>query len=155
MTRLRALVVVTIWVLLSLGLWASDASPAVLLLGAVIAVAVAVVVVSMDLATAISGVEWTSRPTSVPADVSDDPVVTSLRRQIHTASWGGSTQLRDTLLEVIDERLLAHHRIDRAADPAAATAVLTPRLRRFVERQRRREVAPGELRQILTDIETL
>lgn len=155
MTRLRALVVVTIWVLLSLGLWASDASPAVLLLGAVIAVAVAVVVVSIDLATAISGVEWTSRPTSVPADVSDDPVVTSLRRQIRAASWGGSTQLRDTLLEVIDERLLAHHRIDRAADPAAATAVLTPRLRRFVERQRRREVAPGELRQILTDIETL
>lgn len=155
MTRLRAIVIVALWVLLSLGLWASDASPAVLLLGAVIAVAVAVVVVSIDLATAIAGVEWTSRPTSVPADPADDPVVTSLRRQIHAASWGGSNQLRDTLLDVIDERLVAHHRIERAADPAAATAVLTPRLRRFVERQRRREVAPGELRQILTDIEAL
>ena len=155
MTRLRALVVVAIWVLLSLGLWAGDASPAVLLLGAVIAATVAVVVVSIDLATAISGIEWASRPTSVPLDAADDPVVTSLRRQIHAASWGGSSQLRDTLLDVIDERLLAHHRIDRAADPAAATVVLTPRLRRFVERQRRREVAPGELRRILTDIEML
>ena len=155
MTRVRVGLVVTIWVVLALGLWASDASPAVLLLGAVVAVAAAVVAVSIDLATAIGGVEWTSRPTNMPADAADDPVVTSLRRQIHAASWGGSSQLRDTLLDAIDERLLVHHQIDRAADPGAASTALTPRLRRFVERQRRREVAPNELRQILTDIEAL
>lgn len=155
MTRLRLLVAVSIWVVLSLGLWASDSSPAVLLLGAVVAVAVAAVVVSIDLVTAIAGVEWTGRPTTAPADADEDPVVTALRRQIHAASWAGSSQLRDTLLGAIDERLLAHHQIDRAADPTAAAMALTPRLRRFVERQRRREVAPGELRQILTDIEAL
>ena len=155
MTRVRVGLVVTIWVVLALGLWVSDASPAVLLLGAVIAVAVAVVAVSIDLATAIGGVEWTSRPTSMPADPADEPAETELLRQIHAASWGGSSQLRDTLLDAIDERLPVHHQIDRAADPGAASTALTPRLRRFVERQRRREVAPNELRQILTDIEAL
>lgn len=155
MTRLRVLVAVCIWVVLSIGLWAGDASPAVLLLGAVVAAVVAAVVVSIDLATVMCGIEWTSQPIAAPPNAADDPVVTSLRRQIHAASWGGSAQLRERLLDAIDERLMVDHRIDRAADPASAAVVLTPRLRRFVERQQRREVAPGGLRQILTDIEAL
>jgi hypothetical protein len=154
-TRVRVLVAVSVWVLLSVGLWASDADPAVLLLGAVVAAVVVAIVVAIDLVTAGSGLEWTRPPTATLPVSADDPVVTSLRRQIHGASWGGSTMLRDTLLDAIDERLLAGRQIDRSNDPAAATAALTPRLRRFVERQRRREVAPGELRQILTDIEAL
>lgn len=155
MTRWRVSIVVGVWAVLALGLWASDASPAVLLLGAVVAAVVAVIVVAIDLTVEICGIDWTSRPLAVPPGAGDDPVVASLRQQIRSASWGGSTALRDTLLAAIDERLWAHHRIDRAADPVAAAGVLTPRLRRFVERQRRREVAAGELRQILTEIEAL
>jgi hypothetical protein len=155
MTRARVWVAAGVWVVLSVGLWASDADPAVLLLGAVVTAVVAAIVVAIDLATAACGVEWTRPRSAAPPIGADDPIVTSLRRQIHGASWGASTVLRDTLIDAIDERLLVGHQIDRLNDPAAATAALTPRLRRFVERQRRREVAPGELRQILTDIEAL
>jgi hypothetical protein len=155
MTRLRVVVVIVLWIVLSVGLWASEASPAVLLLGAVVAAVVATIVVTIDLVTATCDLKWISRPTATPSVGADDPLVRSLRRQIHGASWGGSTMLRDTLIDAIDERLLVHHQIDRSTDPGAATMALTPRLRRFVERQRRREVAPGELRKILTDIEAL
>ena len=155
MTRLRLAVTAGIWLVLWLGLWVGDASPAVLLLGAVVAAVAGTILVSADLAWAMCTIEWTRRPTSLPPDSADDPLVTSLRKQIHGAVWSGSTQLHDTLVETIDERLLVHHQIQRTDDPAAATAVLTPRLRRLLASQRRREVTPNELQQILSDIESL
>ncbi len=142
-------------VVLWIGLWASDASPAVLLLFAVVAAVVATIVVTIDLASELCAVEWTSRPARSLEPATSDPLGASLRRQIHGAAWSGSTSLHDTLVDVIDERLLAGHQIDRAVDPAAATAVLTPRLRRVIAGQRRRQVVPSELRLILTDIESL
>jgi hypothetical protein len=155
MTRLRLAVTAGIWLVLWLGLWAGDASPAVLLLGAVVAAVAGTIFVSGDLVRSVCTIEWTRRPAALPSDSADDPLVTSLRRQIHGAVWSGSTQLHDTLVETIDERLLVHHQIRRTDDPAAATAVLTPRLRRLLASQRRREVTPNELQQILSDIESL
>lgn len=155
MTRWRVLVAGSVWVVLSVGLWASDSSPAVLLLGAIVAAVVATIVVTLDLANAGCRIDWTGNPTATPPRPAGDPHVVSLRQQISGATWSGSTQLHDTLVDAVDERLLVHHRIDRATDPAAATAALSPRLRRLVGGQRRREVVPNELRQILTDIESL
>jgi hypothetical protein len=46
-----------------------------------------------------------------------------------------ASQVHATLVAIVDERLLAHHGIDRAADPERARAVMDPSLAAYVERQ--------------------
>jgi hypothetical protein len=65
-------------------------------------------------------------------------------------------RLRATLVEVIDDQLLVVHRIDRAADPAAAAAVLGPELQRFVDDPDASAITrPDRLDRTLTLIERL
>jgi hypothetical protein len=44
-----------------------------------------------------------------------------------------ASQVHATLVGIVDERLGAHHGIDRAADPLAARAVMGPELSSYVE----------------------
>ena len=81
--------------------------------------------------------------------------VSSLRTELYDAWWFGSAELRGSLVDLVDDRLLAHHRIDRATDPAAAMEVLTPTLRQLVVVDRRPAVAVRQLDRIITDIEAL
>ena len=155
MTRLRVLVILGAWVLLVLALWASDARPAVFVLGGVIAAGCAAVFVMLDLVDAIVEVEWTRRARRQTTTRRSDPRVSSMRRKAQGAWWSGSTEIGDTLLELVDDRLLAHHHIDRAADPEAAMAALGPALRTLVSGPRRRSASPRELHTILTEIEAL
>jgi hypothetical protein len=154
-TRRRVLLALGVWAVLTTSLWASQSRPAVLVLGGIVAVVTASILVMLDLTHAVVRVEWTRRSRRPRSSRGDDPRVSSLRHQVHGAWWTGSTAISDTLVDLLDDRLLAHHRIDRASDPAAAMEALTPTLRRLVSGPRRQTAAVRELRQILTDIEAL
>lgn len=155
MTRVRALVTLCAWLVLSVSLAATDARPAVLVLGGIVAVVAAVIVVMLDLSDAISRVEWTQRRHVYLSTRGSDPRVASLHRELYQARWFGSTELRDTLVGLVNDRLLAHRHIDATTDPAAAMEVLTPSLRGLVASPRRAGTSVRELHRILTDIEAL
>ena len=154
MTRSRALVTVCVWLVLSVSLTVSNARPAVLVLAGIVAVVAVVIVVMVDLSNAVIRVGWT-RPRQVRRSTrGSDPRVSSLRTELHDARWFGSAELRGTLVDLVDDRLLAHRHIDRATDPAAAMEVLTPTLRHLVAAQRP-TIAVRQLRRIISDIESL
>ena len=154
MTRSRALVTVCVWLVISVSLAASNSRPAVLVLAGIVAVVSAVILVMIDLSNAVIRVGWI-RPRQVRRSIrGSDPRVNSLRTELYDARWFGSTELRGTLVDLVDDRLLAHRHIDRATDPAAAMEVLTPTLRHLVAAQRP-AVAVRQLGRIITDIESL
>ena len=145
---------VCVWLVLSVSLAASDARPAVLVLAGIVAAVSAVSLVMFDLSYAVIRVGWT-RPRQVRRSTrGSDPRVSSLRTELYGARWFGSAELRGTLVDLVDDRLLAHRHIDRAADPAAAMEALTPTLRHLVVAQRP-AVAVRQLDRIITDIESL
>ena len=145
---------VCVWLVFSVSLAATNARPAVLVLAGIVAVVSAVIVVMVDLSHAVIRVGWT-RPRQVRrSSRGSDPRVSSLRTELHDARWFGSAELRRTLVDLVDDRLLAHRHIDRATDPAAAMEVLTPTLRHLVAAQRP-AVAVRQLGRIITDIESL
>ena len=154
MTRWRALVMVCVWLVFSVALAATNARPAVLVLAGIVAAVSAVILVMVDLLNAVIRVGWT-RPRQVRRSLrGSDPRVNSLRTELYDARWFGSAELRGTLVDLVDDRLLAHRHIDRATDPAAAMEVLTPNLRHLVAAQRP-AVAVRQLSRIITDIESL
>jgi hypothetical protein len=154
MTRWRALATVCVWLVVSVSLAATNARPAILVLAGIVAVISAVILVLVDLSNAIIQVEWT-RPRQVRRSTrGSDPRVSSLRTQLYDARWFGSAELSGTLVDLVDDRLLAHRHIDRATDPAAAMEALTPTLRHLVSAQRP-AVAVRQLDRIITDIESL
>ena len=156
MTRWRAVATVCVWLVLCVSLAANRARPAVLALGGIVAVVAAVILVTFDLAKVVIRVEWIP-PRHLPRSSSrgSDPRVGSLRNQLHDARWFGSTELRATLVDLVDDRLLAHHRIDRASDSAAAMDALTPALRQLVVGSRRPAAGVRQLGRIVADIEAL
>lgn len=155
MTRWRALVTVCVWLVLSVSLAATNARPEVLVLGGVVAVVSAAILVILDLAKAVSRIEWTRRRQVYRTTRGSDPRVSSLRNQLYDARWFDSTELRDTLVDLVDDRLMAHHHIDRAADPAAAMDALTPSLRHLIARSRHPGIAVRQLGRTVADIESL
>jgi hypothetical protein len=150
------LVTLGVWLFFSVSLAATDARPQVLVLGGIVAVVSAAILVSRDLAKAVIRVEWARRGQVRRSTRGSDPRVSALRSQLYDARWFGSAELRDTLVDLVDDRLLAHRHIDRAADPAAAMEALTPTLQQLVAvRPRRPAVAVRQLGRIVTDIESL
>lgn len=155
MTRWRALVTVCVWLVVSISLSVTNARPAVIVLAGIVAVVSAVILVMSDLSNAVIQVGWT-RPRQVRRSRrGSDPRISSLRTQLYDARWFGSAELRGTLVDLVDDRLLAHRNIDRATDPAAAMEALTPTLRHLVAGPRRPAVAVRQLGRIITDIESL
>jgi len=155
MTRRRILVAACVWLFLSVSLAASNSRPAVILLGSIVAVVAAVIVVMLDLGRGATRVEWTRRRPVLASTRGKDPRVASLRSQLYDARWFGSAELRGTLIDLIDDRLLAHRHIDRASDPEAAMDALPPQLRQLVAHPRRSVAGVGQLERILSDIESL
>jgi hypothetical protein len=145
---------VCVWLVLSVSLAASNARPAVLVLAGIVAVVSAVILVMFDLSSAVIRVGWT-RPREVRRSTrGSDPRVSSLRTELYDGRWFGSAELRGTLVDLVDDRLLAHRHIDRATDPAAAMEALTPTLRHLVAAQRP-AIAVRQLGRIITEIESL
>lgn len=103
----------------------------------------------MALAVLVGAVCWacsdltkiTTGSTGLPAAEAAAPVARVDRRVMRLRSglaYGRNDResldrLRDTLVELIDDQLLAVHLIDRSVDPAAAHAVLGDELTTFVE----------------------
>ncbi|MDX6284519.1 MAG: hypothetical protein QOG53_4, partial [Frankiales bacterium] len=154
MTRWRALVTVCVWLVVSVSLAATNARPGVLVLAGIVAVVSAVILVMFDLTNAVIRVGWTRQREVRRSTRGSDPRVNSLRTELYDSRWFGSAELRGTLVDLVDDRLLAHRHIDRATDPAAAMEVLTPTLRHLVAAQRP-AVAVRQLGRIITDIESL
>ena len=154
MTRWRALATVCAWLALSVSLAATNARPAVLVLAGIVAVVSAVLLVMFDLSNSVIQVGWTRPRQERRSTRGSDPRVNSLRTQLYDARWFGSAELRGTLVDLVDDRLLAHRHIDRATDPAAAMEALTPTLRQLVAAQRP-VVAVRQLGSVITDIESL
>ena len=156
MTPGRAVVIVCVWLGLIASLAAINARPAVLVLGSIVAIVAAVILVMSDLAKMVVRVEWIP-PRRMPRSSSrgSDPRISSLRNQLYDARWFRSTGLRATLVDLVDDRLLAHHHIDRATDPAAAMQALTPALRQLVEGSRWPAVGVRQLGRIVAEIESL
>lgn len=155
MTRTQAALTAGVWLLLSVGLWAIGSRPAVAVLAGIVAVLAVGLVVLNELVDETIPVEWTRAYDGPSSGRRVERSLTPLRNQLDLARRYRSPDLHLTLVELVDDRLLAHHRIDRAADPAAADAVLTPALARLVAGPPRAVSSPRELRQLLTDIEAL
>ena len=120
MTRRRAVIVLGVW-LVTVGLMAAlEMRPAVLAMGAIVAAVAAVAGVLFDLGELPVPVDWTAVRDSGTSGRGADPRVRSLRRKLLDERRLDVTHLRATLVELVDDRLVAHHRIDRSADPVAA-----------------------------------
>jgi hypothetical protein len=110
----------------------------------------------VDLSHEVIQVEWSRQRGHGRSIRGVDQRVSSLRTQLYSARWFGSNELRDALVDLIDDRLMVHRHIDRAADPDKAFEALTPALRRLVSGPRRPPgTGPRELQRILADIEAL
>ncbi len=146
---------VAVWVVLSASLWASGSNPAVLVLGGIVLVGSALIFVGLDLARSVSRVRWPQRITvDRPVQWRDDRVA-KLVRDAKAEASSKSTHLHSILVELLDDRLAAHHNIDRVSDPELAASMLTPTLRRFVSGPHPRVARRRELQQVLSDIEAL
>ena len=154
MTRRRALITLCVWLLLSIALWANRSRPAVVLLAGIVAIIAAVIVVALDLGQAIVPVEWSRRPGGYRSR-GVDPWVISLRNQLDEGRHSGSTDLRERLVDLIDDRLLVHHHVDRAIEPVAAMGMLSPTLRALIEGPVKPVTSLRKLRRIVTEIEEL
>jgi hypothetical protein len=146
---------VALWVVLSAALWVTDASPAVLVLGAIVAVLTAIFFVMVDFGTRTVGVVWLQQQDRRPPRPDRDARVTRLVQDTTAERSSDSSRLHDTLVELVDDRLATHHDIDRALEPEAAMAALSPALRRLVAGPRLRNANARTLRRILSDIEAL
>lgn len=151
MTRRRVWTVAGSWLVLSLALWASDAEPEVVVLAGLVAALAAGGFACFDLARITFPITWTRRQ----AALAQDERAVGLRRKLNAGAQYDSTELHDSLVTIIDDRLLAHRGIDRHRAPDEAAEVLTPRLRALVAGRRRGITAPRELERLLTDIEDL
>ncbi len=151
MTPRRFFAATAIWVLLSVALWASDAEPAIAILGGLMAACAVGAVLALDLVVAVSSVEWRKgRPTAEA-----DERAMKLQRLMNARVRYDSTDLDDRLVALIDERLAANHGMDRATTPDEASAMLTPRLQQVVAGRHKGIAVPRRLRAILSDIEEL
>lgn len=155
MTRQRVIVVAFLWLLITVPLGLTGAEPEVIALAGVMLAAAALIVSSMDLASDLSPVPWTRRSRRPTGSAGSSWRSVALRRQMTSGDRSASTELRTQLVSLVDDRLLAHHRIDRVTSPLQADALLTPAVRRLVAEPRSATMGLRELRLIVADIEAL
>ena len=155
MTPLRIAVATTCWLLLWGTLALADAQPDPLLLAALVVIVAVGIIVLRDLVETVEHVEWVSPYEVGPGRRGRDARVDTLRRQLDGTPWLSRQSIGDVLVEIIDDRLLAHHDVDRYEDPAAANALLTPRLRRVVADPGRAAPILRDVDRIVDDIEAL
>lgn len=155
MTSARVAVAAAVWLLLWGALALADARPDPLLLAAIVAVAAVGLVVCRDLFDAVNPIDWVGPYEIGPNRRGRDARVDTLRRQLDGAPWLSRQSIGDVLVELIDDRLLARHDVDRYEDPEAAATLLTPRLQRVVRDQRRVSPILRDIDRIIDDIEAL
>lgn len=153
MTRFRLGVTFALWAVVVLALAGSDAQPQVVLLSGLVVAACAASFSIIDLLRGGAALTWARAPEPVVISLDDESVI-EIARQIRT-SHRSSSALRDTLLAVVDQRLVDRHGIDRAVQPEAALAELGPGLAALVRQPRNRISVPEDLDQLLDEIEAM
>lgn len=155
MTKVRIAITATVFLLLWGSLQLADARPDPLLLGGIVAVIAVGIVVLRDLIEAVAPVEWVSPYEVGPNRRGRDARVDTLRRQLDGIPWLSRQSIGEALVDLIDDRLLAHHGIDRYERPDAAAALLSRRLRRVVDDPGRSAPILRDIDRIIDDIEAL
>ena len=155
MIRRRVITIAATWIVLVFLLWVSDSRPAAFAIGGIVAALATIIYVAFDVVAEPVRVDWGGNDRPPPPPPSADPRVVDLRRQVQAAWRTDSTRVADTLVALLDDRLAAHHGIDRAANPNAAAQLLSPALRHLIAPTRRPTITTRELQRILTDIEAL
>ncbi len=155
MTRGRVIGTVVVWLALSGVLWAAGARPAVVAIGGVVAAIAAVLLLTIELADAVVAQPWPRRHDVGRPAVGSNRWVVSLRHQLDRDRRYGSSELHETLVELLDDRLRTHRQLDRATDPVAAIGALPPALQRLVTDPPRPLTVASELREIVSEIEAL
>lgn len=155
MTKWRLLTFVAVWVVLSTMLLAASADPALLVIGGIVASALAGLFVIADSNWLTEPPVWSGRRRPAASDTPSDPLGEDLRRHSRAAVHTDSTVVHARLLGILDDAVLDRYEIDRTTHPSAADPRLTPALRRLATGPSRRIGSTGELRQIINDIENL
>lgn len=155
MTPVRVVITATVWLLLWGSLQIAGARPDPLLLAGVVVVLAVGIVVLRDLVESVAPVEWVSPYEVGPNRRGRDARVDTLRRQLDGAPWLSRQSIGEVLVDLIDDRLLAHHRIDRYERPDAAAALLSRRLQRVVADPSRAAPILRDIERIIDDIEAL
>lgn len=139
MTKWRVLATASIWLVLSVSLWATGARPAVIVLAGIVAVGAALVVSVIDVSDGISDTGWPT-PRGNDRVEKGDQWVTTLRHQMIGARHTDSTELHDRLVSLVDDH---------------ADRRLTPTLQALSTSSPRRLGSLRTLTKIITDIEAL
>ena len=155
MTRHRVFGTAAAWLALSIPLTIAGTRPAVVVIAGIVAAVAALIFVMVDLSQAATSHHWHRRGRGPRFEPGSDRWGLKVRQQLNRAERFGSTELSDVLVRLVDDRLLAHHGIDRARDEAAADLALTPALRRLVDQSPYRVTGVRDLDRIVTDIEAL
>jgi len=155
MTRNRLLVIVGAWLVSWVALWLSDADPSAVALAGIVAVVAAAILAAVDLGRSARRIAWPLPPeSSQPAAVAGERVPRTLHG-IDAVVRSQPAELHRRLVDLVDDRISAHHDVDRRATPELADRLLSPALRRIVAAPPRRTPTERELWDILNDIEAL
>ncbi|MCP3936444.1 MAG: hypothetical protein GY708_13840 [Actinomycetia bacterium] len=155
MTQRSLVFAVVAWLVLSASLLASGAEPAVMVLGGITAVFVATAAVAMRLFGACGRSVWARSTAPRSAPPRTDPRTVTLRNDARSTASSDSDRLHAVLLALLDDRLLAHHQVDRARSPETARQLLGPSLTRLVDGPNPKTATPRELKRTLSEIEAL
>ncbi len=151
--------VLAIAVLADVLLAAAGMGPRLMLVGAGVLVAAAIVVLTLDLGDVSTAMDWPSTPQFERRREGTDWRVGTLRMLLinERRTDGANNRLYEALVGLIDDRLLAHHFVDRALDPDAARELLGEELAAFVAPSGpiRRLDQPREVARIVTLIERI
>lgn len=127
--RWRTAVVGGGWLAAVTALALLEMRPAVVALAAIVTAIASVLWLVLDVSDLAAPLDWRGHADVGGTARGSDARVRVLRRQIFDGNTlDGSSAVQRTLVTLIDDALLAHHGIDRAASPDAAAAVLGPDL---------------------------
>jgi hypothetical protein len=132
--------------------------PRPLVLAGVVLGTFAVAWVVSDVAGRVSRIDWDPPRRRVTARLGLDPRFLRMSALMRNESDRRlvSFRVHRDLVRVIDDRLVAHHGVDRTAQPDEARHVLGPMLSAYVETQpHARQLHPRYLQDLLTRIEAL
>jgi hypothetical protein len=131
--RTRTAITAGCWLATFAGMAALDMGPRPVLLACIAAVLAAAVCLLLDLADVAAPASWGASYDPERLRRGADLRIRALQGQLlHGPSMDDGRALHLLLVELIDDRLLAEHGIDRAAQPERADAVLGPTLATFV-----------------------
>ncbi len=155
MSRLRVGSAIAAWLILIAILLAGRSKPAILTLGAIIALLAVGAALASDLDRARISDSWPQTQGAQLRQTRGSERVEHVRARARAAAKSESNSLHTTLVGLMDDRLLGKHGIDRIHDPESAEPLLTPLLRRLLEGPTRQLSQANLLAEILTEIETL